>query len=93
MTSITQDIKNICQSCKLAQRQISNLDNDIKNKILNKISQLITQNTTKIINANQIDLANAKKNGLNQAKIDRLTLNEERINSIINSIKRSYKAR
>ena len=91
MTSITQDIKNICQSCKLAQRQISNLDNDIKNKILNKISQLITQNTTKIINANQIDLANAKKNGLNQAKIDRLTLNEERINSIINSIKEVIK--
>ena len=86
MTIIKQEVKNICLSCKLAQKNISNLESSIKNKILSFTSELIKQNIVKIVKANKIDLENATKNNIGSAKIDRLKLDENRIQSMVKSI-------
>ena len=81
------DIEKTCKDARKASLQLANLDNKIKNKILNHAAQLIKNESTKIIAANAKDLENAKKNGLDAAKIDRLKLDLERINALSKSIK------
>ncbi|MFL0194923.1 glutamate-5-semialdehyde dehydrogenase [Clostridium sp. WILCCON 0269] len=65
-----------------AARILSNISTDIKNKALTKMAEELKNNKEGILRANALDLENAKNSGKNNAFIDRLTLNEERINSM-----------
>ena len=91
MKEIKTKVEKICIDAKKATESLANLDTSIKNKILNEVIKLLKKNTPKIIKSNQKDLRNAKENNLSLAKIDRLTLDEARINAIINSIKEIIK--
>ena len=91
MKEIKTKVEKICIDAKKATESLANLDTSIKNKILNEAIKLLKKNTQKIIKSNQKDLRNAKENNLSLAKIDRLTLDETRINAIINSIKEIIK--
>ena len=91
MKEIKTKVEKICIDAKKATESLANLDTSIKNKILNEAIKLLKKNTPKIIKSNQKDLRNAKENNLSLAKIDRLTLDEARINAIINSIKEIIK--
>lgn len=86
-STIKQQVLEICQNSKKACFSINNLETITKNKILNRVAQLLEQNTSKIINANKKDLKNAQQNKLSSAKIDRLKLDEERISNIIKAVK------
>ena len=66
-------------SCGKAARLASTWSSQLRNQILDESAKLLMQETESILRANQIDLLQAKKNGLAAAMIDRLTLNEERI--------------
>ena len=91
MKEIKTKVEKICIDAKKATESLANLDTSIKNKILNEAIKLLKKNTPKIIKSNQKDLRNAKENNLSLAKIDRLTLDETRINAIINSTKEIIK--
>ncbi|MBU6339320.1 MAG: glutamate-5-semialdehyde dehydrogenase [Rickettsiales bacterium] len=84
---IESKVKKICVDAKRAAFAISDLDSEIKNQVLLEVAKLLKKNSSKIIKANQKDLKHAKENGLDAAKIDRLTLDEKRINSLINAVK------
>ena len=58
-----------------------------KNKVLKDYCELIRKKKEFIIYQNRKDVFNAKKKKLRPNLIDRLTLNEKKINNIINSIK------
>ena len=75
----------ICKKAKKASNQI--IDNKIKNKVLLKFAHLINKNKFKILSNNKKDVFNAKKNGLKNNMIQRLELNEKKIEEIISSIK------
>ena len=57
-----------------------------KNKVLKKFSYLIKKNKLKIINQNKKDINFAKKKKLRKNLIDRLQLNNNKINEIIKSV-------
>ena len=57
-----------------------------KYEILLAVANEIAKNTQNIIKANQIDIAFAQENNLDDAKIDRLKLTAERISTISSSI-------
>ncbi len=80
------DIANICKKVKLASNEAANLPQDIKNQILAQIAQNIRQESKNIIDANKIDLENGLKNNIGAAKLDRLKLDESRIESIAKAI-------
>lgn len=84
---IGSKVKKICIDAKKAAFEISDLDTETKNAVLLEAAKLIKRNTQKIIKANQKDLKTAKENGLDAAKIDRLTLDEKRILGLVNAIK------
>ena len=75
----------ICKKAKKASNQI--IDNKIKNKVLLKFAHLVNKNKFKILSNNKKDVFNAKKNGLKNNMIERLELNEKKIEDIVSSIK------
>lgn len=84
---IKAKVKKICVDAKKAAFSISDLDTKTKNDILLEAAKLIKRNLQKIIKANQRDLKAAKENGLDDAKMDRLTLDEKRVLGLVSAIK------
>ena len=78
-------LEKIGINAKIAfQKKISNKS---KNKVLNDYIILITKNKKKILSANSKDIKIGKSKNLKENLINRLTLNDEKIKSIIKSIK------
>ena len=75
-------------SCKAFSSKVNNKE---KNKVLKKFFNLILKNKSKIIKQNKKDIYFAKKKGLRKNLIDRLELNDKKINEIIKSIKNIIK--
>ena len=65
-----------------AKGKIAAASTDEKNAILVRIAEVLRENTGKILEENQKDIADAKKNGITETMIDRLRLTEERIEGI-----------
>lgn len=76
----------IAQDAKAASLEIADLSTDLKNKILLQISQNIRANKAQIIAANKSDVELALQNNLDKAKIDRLILDEKRIENLANAV-------
>jgi len=80
-------MESFFQRAKDASSIISTLPSAKKVKILNEFASILEQNIDKIIEENKKDLDYANSNNLSSAMIDRLLLDEVRINSMAKSIK------
>jgi glutamate-5-semialdehyde dehydrogenase len=69
-----------------ASRNLSLLNEKKKNKILKDFYKNFKQNQKRILKANKTDISRANKNKVSKNLVDRLLLNEHKINSILNSI-------
>ena len=69
-------------NAKKAAGILTTADTEIKNKALHAIGKALVDNADVIISANNIDIENGKKAGLNAGLIDRLMLDEDRIKGI-----------
>ena len=79
--------KNLVNIGKKANRALTvKIDQKLKNKILYKFGKLINENKSKIIKENKKDIKFAIKKGLKENLIDRLLLNNSKINQIVKSI-------
>lgn len=79
---MTFSIQQMAKDAKAASVQVANLSTQTKNDALLSIARHLRSNTPAIIEANKLDLIDAEKNGLAAAMIDRLMLDEARIDSI-----------
>lgn len=78
-------IEQMGQKAKEASLELA-VAGSLKNKGLLSIANAIINNTDKIVKANKIDLDEGKKSGLTTALLERLTLNEERIQGMAKGI-------
>lgn len=86
--NIKNYVNNICVNAKLSSEEISRLTEREKNLILTSLAEEINSNRDNIKKSNSIDLDNLKSsNNFNGAFIDRLLIDDSRINSMIDSIK------
>jgi len=69
-----------------AGRKLAGTKGSEKNKALYKIAKTLRENMGAIIKANGLDLENGEKNGLTKALLDRLRLNEDRIESMAKGV-------
>ncbi len=76
-----KDILKICQKAKAASRQVSLLDSNLKNEILKDASKNLLQNMHLIIEENKKDVK-SNKSKLTPSTLDRLILDEKRIESM-----------
>lgn len=86
MNSIAKLVNTMGQKAKQASESLRVANTKQKNNSLIGIARQIQDNKKRIINANSIDIEAAKKNNIDEALIDRLTLNEERLDDVIESL-------
>ncbi|WP_271716084.1 glutamate-5-semialdehyde dehydrogenase [Anaeromicropila herbilytica] len=72
-------LEQLGENAKEAASSLNLLTLDEKNKGLAAAAKSLVNNRDRIMKANQIDVENAKKNGMKESLVDRLTLNNERI--------------
>lgn len=85
-TNQAQYLQQLGSQAKQASYALANLSAVQKADLLEAIAEALTQNTQAILAANAKDVAAAKAEGLNDAMIDRLLLNESRLAGIIGDI-------
>ncbi|WP_029521374.1 glutamate-5-semialdehyde dehydrogenase [Persephonella sp. IF05-L8] len=79
--------ENIAQKAKKSQKFLMQINTDIKNKALLRAAELLLEKKDILQKENQKDLEKAEKKGYSKALLDRLTLNEKRINGMIDVLK------
>ena len=72
-------ITTLAKNTKQAAQKLAVLDENAKNAVLEDMAAAIRANKESIKQVNTKEVARAKENGLDDAMIDRLTLNDERI--------------
>ena len=77
---------NILKKTKSAWRDLNRANNETKNFILNTMADALIENTDEIIAQNKIDMQNATGN-ISDVMLDRLMLDEGRIQSMAQGIK------
>jgi len=83
---MTFSIQAMARAAKTASVQLANTDTLTKNKVLFEIAENLRTNVPPIIEANQLDLAAARENGLSDAMIDRLMIDANRIENIAQAV-------
>ena len=83
---IYNDVKVLCENAQTASASIARANEIQKNKLLCTLSELLCENSARIIEANALDLASAEANGVPKAMLDRLMLNDVRIKGIADSL-------
>jgi glutamate-5-semialdehyde dehydrogenase len=74
-----EDIAKKAKNCTSVFARISSIQ---KNNLLEKMAQSLIAQSQKIMDANGVDVENAVQKGLNKTLIDRLTLDQKRINGM-----------
>jgi len=82
----TQYMRKLGSQARAAATQLAIADTSAKNKAIRATAKAVLDQSEKIIQANAIDMDNATKNGLSTAMIDRLKLDQGRIESIANGL-------
>ena len=89
---MTEKIKKILleigKEARKASQQLALADSKIKDNALALMGKSIIEDKKIIIQENQIDIEKAKENNISNAFLDRLTLNNERIESIAIGLKK-----
>ena len=81
------DIEKICGILRQGADILSAMSAEEKNFALDCVARSIDENRASIIAANAIDVKNAHESGMSEALIERLSLDEKKINSMIDGIK------
>ena len=79
-------IKQLGINAKKAAAELANTNNEQKNKALYNLKENLIKFSSEIIQINNKDIENAYAMKLSSALIDRLTLNEDRINGMVNCL-------
>ena len=83
-------VKAYMQSVGVAARESSRVlaraGSAIKNNALLAIAEAVNNSRADLLSANQLDMENGRSKGLDDALLDRLALNDERISSMIDGL-------
>lgn len=75
------------QNAKEASYELGNLTTTVKDNALLAMADALVKNSKEILDANKIDLENARAKGTSEPMIDRLALNEDRINGMADGLR------
>lgn len=80
-------VKELSYRAKKASRTLKSLSSFQKNKVLLELANLLEKRKSEILSANEFDLKNGKEKNLPSALMDRLLLNEKRIDSMASAVR------
>ena len=82
MSTIQETIHQMGQQARAAAHRLAQLSSEEKNTILRAMASAIREAAPELIAANELDLAAGKEKGLSSAMLDRLKLDEKRIEAM-----------
>src|SRR5947207_15265208 len=82
MEDVQSYVQKLARNARAASRKLAELSGDKKTAALRRVASLIRENASSLIEANQKDIQSAQTAGLAQNLIERLKLNDKRIESI-----------
>ena len=80
------DLIEIGKRAKAASHRLAILPTVKKNEALKAVAEALVANSAAILAANEIDVKNAKENGMSEALLDRLSLNDSRVKGMADGI-------
>ena len=83
---MTDNIDQIGINAKKAARILAKTSSEQKNHALQAMSKYVLADKKNILEANKLDIENSKSKNLSESFIDRLELNEERVQSISDTL-------
>ncbi|MBU1040786.1 MAG: glutamate-5-semialdehyde dehydrogenase [Proteobacteria bacterium] len=81
--TIAAQMRKIAQDAKAASRRLASAEGSVRQQALLNMAELLGQSGPAIFAANKKDLDAAQKNGLDSAKLDRLTISQGVLDSMI----------
>lgn len=87
----TSVIENLAKTARMAARTLAGSTSEQRNQILLNIADELEKNLKVILEANQIDMNEAKSSGMNQSLQDRLLLTKARVESMANAARQITK--
>ena len=82
MAIATASVAEVCRAAKRAARSLATLATPVKNAALECVAQALQASALEILDANRADVAAGREAGLSPALIDRLRLDERRIDAM-----------
>jgi len=80
-------IREICVRAKAASYEMGKLSAEAKNLALNKMADALEASMAEILEANRIDVQEAKNKGVRAALLDRLALDQKKIQKMANELR------
>ena len=84
--TVTERVTEFAQRVAEASVALSNASGELRNELLARMAELLRAQKSKIMRANAIDMERGEEKGLSSAMLDRLLLNEERIEKIARAL-------
>jgi len=85
--TIAEQIRNIAADARQASHLIARLSSAAKNNLLMEMAAALVANASHLIEENARDLEAAEQKGLSPAMLDRLMLDEDRINAMADGLR------
>ncbi len=87
MTEIREYTDSIASRARLASRTVRKLSTKTKNSVLLKLADLLKESSSEIIRENSKDIEEGKSKNLSPSLLDRLLLNEKRIDALASAVR------
>jgi glutamate-5-semialdehyde dehydrogenase len=88
MASTATSIAETCRAARLASRELATLDSALRDRALEAIAAALVENADPILDANGRDLEAGTAAGLSDALMDRLALDERRLEQMAEGVRR-----
>ncbi len=79
-------MQSLGTAAREASRELARANSDVKNNALIAIAKQLDANRDTVLAANKLDMDNGRGNGLNDALLDRLELNNDRVDAMIEGL-------
>ena len=79
-------MQSLGTAAREASRELARAKSDVKNNALIAIAEQLDANRGTVLAANKLDIDNGRNNGLNDALLDRLELNNDRVDAMIEGL-------
>ncbi len=86
MSTTVASVADICRAAKRAAHELAQADTERKDAALRAIAEALRERSEEIVQANEADVRAGKEAGLSEALLDRLALDDERIEGIARAV-------
>jgi len=87
MATVISEVADICRTAKRAARELARTDSAVKDAALEAIAAALEARSSEILEANERDMQTGREDGIGEALLDRLRLDEGRIEAIAQAVR------